>query len=262
MSPEGISEQSPAHLSIDGAIATLTLNRPAAYNAIDISMARCLAQLAKEVEELQQVRVLLLRGAGKAFCAGGDISLFVANADDLGPPITELLGNLNDFLLTLRRMPQLVITCVHGLAAGAGLSLACMGDISVAGYNTRFRPAYAALGLSPDAGGSVGIVEAVGPRRALQLLLLEDEIDGRRAEHLGLVTYVVEEQVLEATAAAFAQKAAALSPDAVAATKRLCWQSSDTPLKAQLGGELHAILGCMRTDVFLGNISRFASRQK
>lgn len=262
MSTEGMSEKSPAHLSIDGAIATLTLNRPATYNAIDISMARCLAQLSKEVEKSQSVRVLLLRGTGKVFCAGGDISLFVAKADDLGPPITELLSYLNEFLLTLRRMPQLVITCVQGLAAGAGLSLACMGDISVASYNTRFRPAYAALGLSPDAGGSVGIVEAVGARRALQLLLLEDEIDGRRAEHLGLVTYVVEEQLLEETAAAFAKRAAGLSPDAVAATKRLCWQSTGTSLEAQLDSELGAILGCMRTDVFQGNISRFASRQK
>ena len=139
--------EAPALLEVDGPIATITLNRPGAYNAIDIEMARTLEALALDVEARAEVRVLVLRAAGKAFCAGGDIKLFIEHLDDLAPPIGILLKHLNGFVSALRRMPQLVVTSVQGPAAGAGFSLAFMGDFCVAAEGARFSTAYARIGI-------------------------------------------------------------------------------------------------------------------
>ncbi|WP_159266414.1 enoyl-CoA hydratase/isomerase family protein [Pseudomonas monteilii] len=251
-----------ASLVIEGRVATITLNRPETFNALDISMARCLARQAREVESCTDVHVLVLQGAGKVFCAGGDIGLFIANAANLAPAISELLTHLNDFLLTLRRMPQLVIMRIHGIAAGAGMSLAGMGDICICTKTSRFRPAYATLGVSPDAGASVGIVQSLGAPQALQLFLLQDEITGPEALQCGLATQVVDDDQLDAVIHAHVQRLSQFSSEAIAATKRLFWQSAQTPMGQQLGDELRAILNCMATAQFHDNIERFAARRK
>lgn len=155
-------QEACACLSVNGMIATITLNKPTAYNAIDTDMALRLKLLALEVEARKDIRVLVLAGAGKSFCAGGDLDFFVRHIDDLAPPITQLLTDLNIFLLVLQRMPALVLTSVQGVAAGAGFSLAFMGDFCIAADNARLRPAYIQIGLSPDAGGTAALVRAVG----------------------------------------------------------------------------------------------------
>lgn len=254
------SNQAPALLETDGAIATITLNRPAAYNAIDIEMAQTLERLALQVEAQAEIRVLVLRAAGKAFCAGGDIRLFVEHLDNLTAPITELLQHLNGFVSTLRRMPQLVITSVQGPAAGAGFSLAFMGDFCVAAEGARFTPAYAQIGISPDAGGSIGVVRALGPRRALQLFLTEPEISSQRAEALGLVTQVAPDEQLAAATLALAQRLAAINPIAAAHTKQLVWQASDIPISARLAAEASGVLSCMQTEAFKLQVRKFAAR--
>ena len=254
------NSDAPTMLRIDGAIATITLNRPEAYNAIDIETAVCLESLAATVEARDDVRVLVINAAGKAFCAGGDVKLFAEHIDNLGPPISALLNHLNGFLLTLRRMPQIVITSVQGAAAGAGFSLAFMGDLCIAADNARFRPAYAQIGVSPDAGGTVGVVQTVGPRVALQLFLGEPEISSERAERLGLVSKIVPAAELTEATVVYAQALAAISPVAAAMTKKLIWQSAENPLSDQLNAEQQAILGCMGTPEFKARVRSFGSR--
>tara|TARA_R110000796_G_scaffold252001_1_gene384796 strand:+ start:42575 stop:43384 length:810 start_codon:yes stop_codon:yes gene_type:complete len=250
----------PALLEVDGPLAIITLNRPASFNAIDIDMAVCLEMLALRVKQTDSVRVLVLRGAGKAFCAGGDVSLFLAHIDNLEPPISKLLSHLNRFLLVLREMDKVVLTSVHGAVAGAGFSMAFMGDFCIAAANTRFRPAYAQIGVSPDAGGTVGLVHAVGARRALQIFLNEPELDCGRADQLGLLAKVVEPAELEAKTHQFAMQLAQLNPVAVAGTKRLVWQSGAVSLEQQLADEAHSIITCMATKEFKSRLAGLRRR--
>src|SRR6201996_5867042 len=189
----GVSPSDPALFAIDGAIATITLNRPASFNSIDLSIAKRLRELAAEVEASDDVKVLVIEGAGRAFCAGGDLPTLgaAAAADTIAPVVGELLHHYHAFIASLRRMPKIVVASVHGSAAGAGFSLAFMADLCIATDDARFTPAYAKLGVSPDGGGTVGVTAAVGVRRAMQIFLAEDHFTAQQAHDWGLVAKVV-----------------------------------------------------------------------
>src|SRR6185437_7882707 len=150
----------PALLRIEGPIATITLNRPAAFNSINLAIAQKLEALGAEVEASDEIRVLVIEGEGRAFCAGGDLqTIGAASASDtVAPVVGELLKHYHAFITTLRRMPKLVLSSVHGSAAGAGMSLAFVADLCIATEDARFTPAYSKLGVSPDGGGTVGVV--------------------------------------------------------------------------------------------------------
>src|SRR3954467_3172973 len=200
----------PALLRIEGPIATITLNRPDAFNAIDLSIARKLEQLAAQVEADDNIRVLVIEGEGRAFCAGGDLQTIgaAAAADNIAPVVGELLLHYHAFITTLRRMPKVVLASVHGSAAGAGLSLAFAADICIAAEEARFTPAYAKLGVSPDGGGTVGVVASVGVPRPLQIFLAEDSFTARQAYEWGLVAKVVPGLELMAATRGLAQRLA------------------------------------------------------
>src|SRR5205823_4976218 len=166
----------PARLRIEGPIATITLNRPSAFNSIDLSIARKLEQLSAEVEANDDIRVLVIEGEGRAFCGGGDLQTIgaAAAADNIAPVVGEMLSHYHAFITTLRRMPKVVLASVHGSAAGAGLSLAFVADLCIAADDARFTPAYGKIGASPDGGGTGGVGPTIGVRRALQILRPED----------------------------------------------------------------------------------------
>ncbi len=204
----------PALLRIDGPIATITLNRPAAFNSIDLSIAKKLEQLSAEVEASDDIRVLVIEGEGRAFCAGGDLQTIgaAAAADNIAPVVGELLQHYHAFITTLRRMPKIVLASVHGSAAGAGLSLAFVADLCIATEDARFTPAYAKLGVSPDGGGTVGVVASVGTRRALQIYLAEDSFSAAQAYEWGLVAKVVPAVELKAATRELAHRLAQNAP--------------------------------------------------
>src|SRR5947199_5684343 len=183
----------PALLRIEGAIATITLNRPAAFNSIDLPIAKKLEQLGAEVEANDDIRVLVIEGVGRAFSAGGDLQTIgaAAAADTIAPVVGELLKHYHAFIETVRRMPKIVLTSVHGSAAGAGMGLAFVADLCIAAEDARFTPAYAKIGVSPDGGSTVGMVGTVGVRRALQIFLAEDSFSAQQAYDWGLVAKVV-----------------------------------------------------------------------
>jgi enoyl-CoA hydratase/carnithine racemase len=143
----------PALLRIEGPIATITLNRPEAFNSVNLAIAKKLEQLAAEVEGNDDVRVLVIEGEGRAFSAGGDLQTIgaAAAADTIAPVVGELLLHYHAFITSLRRMPKIVLSSVHGSAAGAGLSLAFVADMCIAAEDARFTPAYGKIGASPDA---------------------------------------------------------------------------------------------------------------
>ena len=253
----------PALLRIDGPIATITLNRPAAFNAIDLSIAKKLEQLSAEVEASDDIRVLVIEGHGRAFCAGGDLQTMsaAAAADTVAPVIGELLHHYHTFIATLRRMPKIVLASVHGSAAGAGLSLAFVADLCIAAEDARFTPAYAKLGVSPDGGGTVGVVASVGARRALQIFLAEDSFSAKQAYDWGLVAKIVPAAELKAATHELAHRLAQNTPAALAVTKALIHRAHVTPVEQQLDAERDAIIDCMHTEEFRVAVKKFTSRK-
>jgi len=253
----------PALLRIDGPIATITLNRPAAFNAIDLSIAKKLEQLSAEVEASDDIRVLVIEGQGRAFCAGGDLQTISAAAasDTVAPVIGELLHHYHAFIATLRLMPKIVLASVHGSAAGAGLSLAFVADLCIATEDARFTPAYAKLGVSPDGGGTVGVVASVGARRALQIFLAEDSFSATQAYDWGLVAKIVPAAELKAATRELAHRLAQNAPAALAVTKALIHRAHATPVEQQLDAERDAIIDCMHTEEFRVAVKKFTSRK-
>jgi enoyl-CoA hydratase/carnithine racemase len=254
----------PALLRIEGPIATITLNRPAAFNSIDLSIARKLERLGAEVEANDDVRVLVIEGEGRAFCGGGDLQTIgaAAAADNIAAVVGEMLSHYHAFITTLWRMPKIVLASVHGSAAGAGLSLAFVADLCIAAQDARFTPAYAKLGVSPDGGGTAGVVAAVGARRALQIYLAEDSFSADQAYQWGLVAKVVPAAELKAATRELALRLAQNAPAALAATKALIQRAHVTEIEQQLDAERDAIIDCMHTDEFGAAVKKFTSKGK
>ena len=254
----------PALLRIEGPIATITLNRPAAFNAIDLSIAKQLEQLSAEVEASDDIRVLVIEGQGRAFCAGGDLQTLgaAADADTIAPVVGELLKHYHAFIETVRRMPKIVLSSVHGSAAGAGMGLAFVADLCIAADDARFTPAYAKIGVSPDGGSTVGMVGTVGVRRALQIFLGEDSFSAQQACDWGLVAKIVPAAELKAATRKFAERLAQNPPAAIGGTKSLVNQAAVTPTKQQLDAEEEKIIDCMHTDEFRVAVKKFTSKSK
>src|SRR5215213_4407692 len=208
--------------------------------------------------------LLRTEGEGRAFCAGGDLQTIgaAAAADNIAPVVGELLQHYHAFIRTLRRMPKIVLTSVHGSAAGAGLSLAFVADLCIAAEDARFTPAYSKLGVSPDGGGTVGLAASVGPRRALQIFLAEDSFSAAQAHQWGLVAKVVPAAELKSATRELAQRLAQNAPAGLAATKALVHRAHVTPIEQQLDAERDAIIDCMHTDEFRVAVKKFTSKSK
>ena len=264
MSEPDSADAEPALLVVDGAIATITLNRPNAFNSINLAIAKRLEQLAAQIEADPAVRVLVIQGEGRAFSAGGDLQTIgaAAEADTIAPVVGELLTHYHAFIETLRRMPKITLTSVHGSAAGAGMGLAFVADLCIAADSARFTPAYAKIGVSPDGGSTVGMVGTVGTRRALQIFLAEDSFSAQQAHDWGLVARVVPAEDLKAATRQFAERLAQNPPAAIGGTKSLVYQAALTPTRQQLDAEEHGIIEAMQTAEFRAAVKKFMSKGK
>jgi 2-(1,2-epoxy-1,2-dihydrophenyl)acetyl-CoA isomerase len=236
----------PVSMERDGAVAVLTLNRPEAGNAIDLRMARALLELSAACDEDDDVRCVLLSGAGRLFCAGGDIRAFATAGDALPDMLQELAETLHAAIVRLARMNKPLITAVNGAAAGAGLSLAMLGDIGLAAPTAHFTAAYTAVGLSPDGGASWLLPRLIGLRRAQELIVMNERIGATDAVALGLITRVIEKDELASHARALAHRLAAGPGKAIGRTRQLLLASFGASLEDQLAAEARAIVACSR----------------
>src|SRR4030081_3617389 len=258
------SPDDPALLKVEAPIPTITLNRPAAFNSIDLSIARKLEQLSAEVEANDDIRVLVIEGEGRAFSAGGDLQTIgaAAAADNIAPVVSELLKHYHAFIETVRRMPKIVLSSVHGSAAGAGMGLAFVADLCIAADDARFTPAYARIGVSPDGGSTVGMVGTVGARRSLQIFLAEDSFSAQQAYDWCLVAKIVPAAELKAATRQFAERLGQNPAAAIARDKSLIYQAAVTPTRQQLDAEEANIIGCMQTEEFRAAVKKFTSKGK
>src|SRR5258705_10983372 len=171
-------------------IGTITLNRPDAYNALNLALGRDLFHAALEADEDRAVRCILITGAGKAFCAGGDVKDFADNPARIGILIKELTTYLHGAVSRLARAQKPVIMAINGVAAGGGLSFALSGDLVVATESAKFTMAYSKIAAPPDGSSSYFLPRLIGIRRALELHYTNRVLNAREAMEWGLVNRV------------------------------------------------------------------------
>ena len=251
----------PILLHVDQRAAFVTFNRPERLNAIDLAMARAFREVVEHLESRDDVRAVVLRGAGKAFVAGGDITIFGGDRNVAAAAIGELIDHFHAATLGLQRLPAPVIASVHGAAAGGGFSLALAADLRIAADTATFTPAYLRLGASPDGGGTFFLSRLVGPSKALEMFLLGGTYSAADALGLGFVNRVVPAADLEHETAALAAAIARGARPAVAHAKALMIGRDLEALARQLAAEKQAFLDCVRSPDFEEGVAAFLSKR-
>jgi len=222
-------------VEVDGPVATLTLDRPAALNALTVQVKVALCDALESLAVDRSVRAVILTGAGRAFCAGQDLA--EREEPDAAPLEVEVRERYNPIIRALRSMGQPVIAAVNGVAAGAGASLAFACDLRIAAEEARFVLAFGRIGLVPDSGATWFLPRLVGPAKAAELALLGDPVDATEALHLGLVSRVVPGDQLMPEARALADRLAEGAPLAQALTKTALDRALTIDLDEALEGE-------------------------
>jgi 2-(1,2-epoxy-1,2-dihydrophenyl)acetyl-CoA isomerase len=251
------------HLKVERAhgVATLTLDRQEAFNALDLALGRELFHASLDVDEDPAVRCVVVTGAGKAFCAGGDVRAFADNLPRIGVLIKELTTYLHGAVSRLCRSDKPVIMAVNGVAAGGGLSLALSGDLVVAAESARFALAYAKIAATPDGSSSYFLPRLVGLRRAMELYFTNRVLSAREALEWGLVTRVVADAEFAAAVGALARELAQGPTKAFGAAKRLFHQSTWESLETQMELEAQAIAASGHTEDFAAGVTAFAEKR-
>jgi 2-(1,2-epoxy-1,2-dihydrophenyl)acetyl-CoA isomerase len=245
-----------------GAVAYLTFNRPAVLNALDHTMVEIFGALAREVAEDAGVRAVVLRGAGRAFMAGGDIGSFQRAGADAPAVVGRLIEPFHAVLHTLADMPKPFLTSVHGAVAGAGVSLMLAGDLTIAADSLQISLAYTRLGTNADGGASWSLPRIVGLRKAMEIALLNEPVGADEALRLSLVNKVVPAASLEAETEALAQKLADGPTLAFASMKRLLRVSFDNDLQTQLDAEAKGFIACADTADFREGVDAFMGKRR
>jgi len=242
-------------------VATLTLNRPEAFNALNIALGRDLFHAVLEVDDDPSVRAVVITGAGKAFCAGGDVKGFADNLDRIGALIKELTTYLHGAVSRLCRADKPVIMAINGVAAGGGMSLALAGDVVLAAESARFTMAYSRIAATPDGSSSYYLPRLIGLRRAMELYFTNRVLTAREAQEWGLITRVVPDGELDAAARTLARELAQGPTKAFGGAKRLFHQSTWESLETQMELEAQAIAASGRTEDFRAGVTAFANKQ-
>ena len=242
-------------------IGFVTFNRPSRLNAINLEMARAFRALVERLPARDDARVVVLRGAGAAFMAGGDVELFRGDPAHATATVSELIDHFHAFTIGLQELPQPVIGSVHGAVAGGGLSLILGTDMTIASDTATFTPAYLRLGTTPDGGGTMFLPRLVGPKRAMEMFLVGGSYTAREAERLGLINAVVPEGELERATRELAERLLQRSSQAVRQTKALLKRSELAALKEQLAAEKASFLECIGSADFREGVLAFLEKR-
>ncbi len=257
-----ISDFSTLRFERDGGVARLTLDRPEAANAFDLTMGRELMQAAIEIDEDPTVRAVLLTADGKMFCAGGDLGAMQAAGDSAPAYIKELASYLHLAISRFARMRAPIVTAVNGTAAGAGFSLMCATDLAIAAEHAKLTMAYTGAGLSPDGSSSYFLPRIIGQRRSFELMLTNRVLSAAEALDWGLVNQVVPAEELMPTAEQLVARLASGPTNSYGVVKRLLATSATESLETQMEHETRGIADCARTADGREGIAAFLSKRK
>lgn len=235
-------------VAVTDGVATLTLNRPDRLNAFAGTMRQELADAIDALDADQSVRVIVITGAGRGFCAGADVG-YLAELSERGDAdgLAALVEAGRRVVGTIRQSAKPVIASVNGVAAGGGANLALACDIRIASDQARLAQSFNRIGLHPDWGATYFLPRLVGPSKALELFWTGDVLDAAECLRLGLFNRVVAHGALEETTAGFARLLAARPTEPTRLAKRAVYDSLDRTLPEMLDFELESQLHCFRT---------------
>ena len=219
----------------DGGVLTITMNRPEVINAFNDTMLEELGEAMDAAAQDESVRCVVLTGAGRGFGSGQDLKAFVQVDRSHGDSkVSVHLQKYHRVVLTIRTMPKPVLAAVHGVAAGISCNIALACDLRIAAEDARFIEAFARIGLVPDGGGGYFLPRLVGMGKALEMVMLAEEVSGLEAERLGLVNKCVPVEEFESATTALAQRLANGPTHAYGLMKELLYKSAESDLQASL----------------------------
>ncbi len=248
---------------VENRVAYLTMNRPDALNAFGVPMALEILDALARVEQDPVIRCLVMAGAGRAFCGGGDVKGFKEHVarGTAAAHIKDLTMYMHRAIAAVVRMPKPAIAAVHGFAAGGGVGFALCCDLIIAAEGTRFDMAYARIGASPDGGSTYFLPRGVGVRKSLELAFLGGAMDAQEALQRGLINRVVPPGELEAAARNWAERLARGPARSLAASKTLMYRSLHAGLEDQMEAEANGIVDCAGTADFLEGVTAFVEKR-
>jgi 2-(1,2-epoxy-1,2-dihydrophenyl)acetyl-CoA isomerase len=250
----------------EGAVATITLNRPEALNALNRELTLGLRESLFSMEVDETVRCVVIRG-GEHFMAGGDLKWFKSMSEGRSPAENRVqfegfIHEVHALIVSLRRMPKPVVASVRGAVAGFGMSLMMAADLAVAADNAYFTLAYTLVGVSPDGGSTFALPRIVGQKKAMEIALLGDRFDAAAAERLGLVNRVVPASALDAETQKLAARLAAGPTAVYGRTKALLNASLGSSLESQLQREAEAFAQSASEPDFHEGLAAFVEKRK
>ena len=250
-------------ISENEGILTITLNRPEKLNAFIGHMRRDLAEALEHAGSDRGVRVVVVTGAGRAFCAGGDVA-FMAELMQRrdSEEFSRILGAGRRVILAIRQMTKPVIASINGPASGAGCNLALACDLRIASSAATFSQSFAKVGLHPDWGGTYFLPRLVTPNKACEMFFLGDSIDAAEAGRLGIVNQVVTPEELEAVTLQLAERLRGSPPIALAAAKHAVYMSQTAELEEMLRYETEVQLRCFESDDGHEGVQAFLERRE
>ncbi|MFZ5882849.1 MAG: enoyl-CoA hydratase/isomerase family protein [Chloroflexota bacterium] len=228
----------------DGSLLEITLNRPEAYNAFDLEMVTALSKAFAEAATDDAVKGVLLTGAGKAFCAGGDLKWISQQAEAAGAVLHHLAPQFHIAITEIRRMAKPVAAAINGVAAGGGFSLALACDFRVMAETAVLKQGYTSNGLSIDGGGTFALPRLVGLARALEIAAFDEPISAAKAWEWGLVTKVAPESEVRKEALEMLERLSQTALHSFGWSKRLFLESFHNTLETQLELERQGISAC------------------
>lgn len=252
----------PVLLKRDGTVATLVLNRPEKLNALDESEVRGLASAMAEVGREPEIRVVVITGAGRGFCAGGDLPTMVdLKTNHHSATFRKYLEAGHELVREIRRLPKPVLASVNGPAAGAGVNLALACDLRVASDQATFTQAFLRLGLHPDWGGTFFLARLVGIGRAVEMFFLSEPVKAEEALRIGLVNSVVPRDRLEEETRRFAERLAAAAPLPFGLLKQTLYERLETQLDSMMEHEVAAQMKCFESEDFMEGLRAFFEKR-
>ena len=243
--------------SQDGAVLTITLNRPDVLNAFNKTMHDALEAALKDARD-PGIRAVVVTGAGRGFCVGQDLTEFREASGDIAD---RLRGSYHPNILAVRALEKPVIASVNGPAAGAGLSFAAACDLRIAADSATFIPAFINIGLVPDSGGTFFVARLLGPARAFEWMISGRRLTAAEAQAWGLVSEVVDADRLPERAAELAATLAAMPTRAIGMTKRLFDSAPNNTLEEQLELEAQLQSAATSSEDFREGVTAFLEKR-
>lgn len=249
-----------------GSVATLTMNRPEARNALSMDMRSQLCSALHDIEMDDSIRCVVLKGTGDHFMAGGDVKgmgeSIKKQPEEIKKEFLLRIHDLHPIMFAMRRMPKPIIASCRGAAAGAGVSIALACDLIIAADDAFFTLAYCKIGTSPDGSSSFHLPRAVGIKKAMEIALLGDRFDAQTAKEIGMINFVVPTDELDAETDKLSNRLANGPTHVYGNTKALFYRSLESEFESQLQAEAEYFADCASRPDFKEGVTAFIEKRE